>query len=120
MVRPLDYNSGINLEEAKERLKEVREAFAGVQKHYSGFWSRFKWNLNAEDNKTLADCVGVLLPLSQEQAVQEEFKRIATDPDNDLNQTLSYQSGILSTLIIAYTARFRNTGVKILPGVDFS
>ena len=116
MVRPLDYNSGINLEEAKERLKEVREAFAGVKKHYSGFWSRFKWNLNAADNKTLADCVGVLLPLSQERVVQEEFKRIAEGQDSDLNQTLTYQSGILSTIIIAYAAQFRNTGVKILPG----
>ncbi len=119
MVRPLDYNSGISTQEAKERIKEIEEAFESVKKNYSGFLSRFKKNMGTEDQKTLADCIGVLLPLSQEASVQEEVLQAAREEmekkTHVVTTTVHYKTGDLQSRILDYLTRFNNTGVAILP-----
>lgn len=73
MVTPLNYRANLTLPEARARLGEVRQAFDGVKRNYSGFFSKFKRNIADADNKTLVDCVGVLLPLNMQPSVQREI-----------------------------------------------
>ena len=42
MVRPLEYGSGLSLEEAEARLREIRKEFGGVKAHYPRFWFNAK------------------------------------------------------------------------------
>ncbi len=106
MVRPLEYNTGLNLQEAEERYREVRAEFEKVKSHYSGLLGRFKKNLCEGDNKTLVDCTGVLLPLGMEASVQDQVRQTQSIED-----TLHYQIGQLNFQIIDYLANFKNTGV---------
>ena len=48
MVKPLQYNSSLSLEEAEERIKEVKEGFENVKSHYSGLITQFKRKMKEE------------------------------------------------------------------------
>jgi predicted transcriptional regulator len=109
MVRPLEYNSGLNLQEAEERYREVRDEFDKVKSHYSGLLGRFKRNLREEDKKTLTDCIGVLLPLGMEASVQDQVRQVQSIEDAS-----HYQIGQLSIEIMDYLANFKNTEVTRL------
>lgn len=111
MIRPLEYNSGLSLEEAKERYKEVRCEFEKVKSNYSGLIKKLKRNIDEADNKTLADCIGVLLPLGMEDSVQNQIMQAKSMED-----TLHYQIGQLNWQIMDYLADFKNTGVTRLKG----
>ncbi len=111
MVRPLEYDTGLNLQEAEERYREVRDEFEKVKSHYSGLFGRFKRNLCEEDNKTLADCTGVLLPLGMKASVQDQVRQTQSIED-----TLHYQIGQLHWQIMEYLANFKNSGVIRLQG----
>lgn len=111
MVRPLGYNTGLNLQEAEERYRDVRDEFEKVKSHYSGLFGRFKRSLREEDNKTLADCIGVLLPLGTEASVQYQVRQAQSIED-----TLHSQIRQLNWQIMNYLANFKNTGVTRLQG----
>lgn len=111
MVRPLEYNSGLNLQEAEKRYSEVRDEFEKVKSHYSGLFGRFKRNLREVDSKTLADCIGVLLPLGMEVSVQDQIKQAQSIED-----TLHNQIGQLNFEIMDYLASFKNTGITRVRG----
>ena len=101
MIEPLEYNSGLSREQAREKYSEVRTEFEEVKKHYSNFLIWLKRKISDEDRKTLNDCVGILLPLSLESIVQEQpsfFQKITQ----------------LNFDIMKYLSRFKNTGVKML------
>ena len=104
------YNTGINLQEAEKRYKGVKEKFKKVKSRYSGPISRFKKNLGKKDNKTLSDCIGVLMPLTLEDSVQEQIKT------TDIKDSLFNQITELQYEILDYLANFKNTGVKRLEG----
>lgn len=107
MIRPLEYRSKLSFKEAKERYTEARDEFEKIKSNYSGLFRRFKTNLYEEDNKTLSDCIGVLLPLSCESSVRDEIKRT-----QNIEGTLHHQIGQLSYKIMDYLANFKNTGIK--------
>jgi hypothetical protein len=111
MVRPLTYNSGLNLEEAEERYREVSDELERVKKHYSGFFDKFKRNMSKKDQELLADCVGVLLPLRLEDSVQEQICQAGSK-----EKTLFYKIQLLQFEMLDYQANFKNTGVTRLKG----
>ena len=99
MVRTFEYGSGINLSEAQERYVEVLDEFKKVKSYYSGLRGIFKRNLKPEDNKTLTDCLGVLLPLGLEACVQEQILQ-----GERIENTIHYQAGQLSIEILHFAA----------------
>lgn len=106
LVRPLEYGSGISLQEAEERYKEVVEGFKRVKSHYSGIFSRFKRNMSQEDQRALDFYTRVLLPLSLETSVQgQQTQQVLPSEDTLLNKIseLSYQ-------IMGYLSNSRNSG----------
>jgi hypothetical protein len=109
MVKPLEYHLGLSLEAAEERYREVRDKFEKVQSRYSGLLRIFKRNLREDDNKTLVDCIRVLLPLGLEASVQDQVRQ-----KQNIEDTLYYQIEQLHYQIINYLAGFRNTGVTKL------
>jgi len=111
MIRPLEYNTGLSLEEAGKRYTEAREEFGRVKRRYSRFFWKFKRNMREPDKKALTDCVGVLLPLNLEASVQEQARQEASSEN-----TLHYQISQLQGKIMEYLATFRNTGIKVIAG----
>lgn len=112
MVRTLEYHSGLSLEEAEERYREVIDEFERVKGRYSGLFGRFfgrLFGLREEDQKALTDCLGVLIPLSLEDSVQEQIHQVKPRED-----TLWYRSERLVYQIVDYFANFKNTGVTRL------
>ncbi|HLC73708.1 MAG TPA: hypothetical protein VJH20_03660 [Candidatus Nanoarchaeia archaeon] len=109
MIRPLIYNSGLSLEEAESRYREVREEFDRVRSCYSGLPRLLMINIRKEDQQSLTDCFGVLLPLGMESSVQSQAKQTQSIED-----TLQYQIGLLTHRIMDYLANFKNTGVTRL------
>jgi len=108
MVRPLKYHSDLSLEESEQRYREIIQEFETVKGHYAGLFSRFKRKMSEDDKKTLADCIGVLLPLSHEASIQQEV--VGKEPKKE---ALFYKLGQLEQDIMIYAARFKNTGVKV-------
>ena len=47
MVKPLDYNSGLSLQEAAARYSEVVAEFEKVASHYTGLLLEGGWRSNA-------------------------------------------------------------------------
>jgi hypothetical protein len=106
MVRPLEYGSNIAYGEAVERFSEVQREFERIKGKYSGFFSRFRSEIAPEDLRSLTDCVGVLLPLGLEKCIQ--------DASSGPSPT---QIGEMTEQIIAYAAKFRNSGVTTVGNV---
>jgi predicted transcriptional regulator len=104
MMRALEYNSGLSLEEAEERYKEVKGEFEKVKSNYSGLIKRFKRNINETDNQILTGCIDVLLPLGAEDSVQAQVREA-----KNLNDTLHYKIGVLNWDINCFLSRFKNT-----------
>jgi len=108
MVRPLEYGTGIGLDEATERLGEIETAFEGVRARYSGFVGFFRGlsgKIDQADKRTLVDCIGVLLPLGLEPAVQAEVG----------DSSVFQRSADLNEEILLYLAGFKNTDVQTIP-----
>ena len=116
MVTPLEYNSGLSLEEATKKYQEVKDEFEKVKSRYtdkvrySGIFSFFIKKMDKEDQKTLTDCIGVLLPLTLEKSVQDEVQQ-SKSPEM-METSLLSKAGQLFTEIGSYLANFKNTGVK--------
>ncbi|MDO8563420.1 MAG: hypothetical protein Q7R87_00235 [Nanoarchaeota archaeon] len=118
MIRPLDYADNLSLDEARDRYEEVKSAFAEVKRNYSGIkgWfnkNGFKNEMRDEHQKTLVDCVGVLLPLQMMSSVQAEVT-VSSLSGRGINGTLLSQSTDLMSSMLNYQGRFRNTGVHSL------
>ena len=109
MIRPLDYETELTLEQAQERFQEILDAFEKIKKGYPGFPGRLRRKISDEDNKTLGDCIGVLLPLSMKAAVQQQLVSGEEYP-------LWMQIGRLQQDIMLFLARFKNSGVKVIQG----
>ena len=113
MVKKLDYNSGLSLDEAQQRYTEIAQEFQAVKGHYESlfrnenFLNRLRRRMSKDDKKTLSDCIGVLLPLSHEASVQQEV--VGEEPTKD---ALFYKLQRLEQDILTYASRFRNTGIK--------
>ena len=108
-MKPLEYNSGLSLEESNKRYQEVETEFKNVKKKY-GFLKRIFYPIiSPEDQKRLGECTGVLLPLSLEKAVQEEAFN-STEFDIPIIDRIA----ILQSDIGEYLSRFKNTGVKTI------
>ncbi len=112
MIRQSEYNPGLSLEEAEERYNEVKGKFERVKTNYSGaLWKfrigRFRKNIKEEDKQTLADCVGVLLPLMRAPSVQEQARK-----SENSEETLHYLASQLNWQILDYLADFRNSGIE--------
>lgn len=121
MVRPLDYGAGLSVEQAEERYREVAETFAQVKKNYTGVHGMFKENLREEDNQTLVQCTGVLLPLSLEKSVLWQWNEIikAKKMHQDTALSLHERIAYLQAEILLYVAKFTNTDVKVVRGSLF-
>lgn len=102
MVRPLQYNAGLDLQEAEERYGEISDAFKKVESHYS----RPFGIIREEDSTTLVDCIGVLLPLGLEASVQDQIRKAQNFED-----TLLHRIEQLNWQIMDYLANFENTEV---------
>ena len=111
MIKPLTYNSGLTLEEAESRYREARDEFERVRSCYSGLSPRFMRNMGEEDQQTLTDCIGVLLPLEMEASVQGQVRQTQSIED-----TLHFHIGRLTLKIMDYLANFGNTGTARLEG----
>ena len=111
MVNPLAYNSGLSLEDAVGRYQEVSREFVRVKERYTSMIGRFRRKMAEKDKQTLADCIGVLLPLSHEASVQNQ---VSNAPN--IETTLFYRIGGLQYQIMTYMTNFRNTGVTVLKG----
>lgn len=114
LLRPLDYGSGLRLPDAEERLTEATIEFNRVKSHYQIKQGHAE-NLAPEDKKTLSDCLGVVLPLGLEAAVQEEAKA-ALATGKRLEGTLHQRTAELAYQITDYLANFENTGVRRIEG----
>ena len=105
MVKPLKYDARLSLKEAEGVLQEVRDEFAKVKENYSGFFGRLKKNMKEKDQRTLHECIGVvLMPLEQEEAVQEQLSKA-----RNLEDTIGYQAIMLKDEIRNYMSGFKNT-----------
>lgn len=107
MIRSLEYNSGLSLQESQERYEEVEAEFERVKRNYSGFFSRFRHNMNEEDQKSLGECIGVLLPLAREEVLRTQKR------DWMKEEPLSVKVMQLNLEIAEYLSRFNNTGVRM-------
>lgn len=106
MVKTLEYNTNLSLDEAQEKLEEVKMEFEKVKINY-GFFNRLsRRDISPEDNKILADCFGVLLPLSHYDSIQDQVRLT-----QNIKNTLHYQIQQLSTQILDYLSNFENSGV---------
>ena len=110
MVKPLEYNVELTLEEAGDRLNEVIREFNKVRSHNFGLFRKVKegkkGNLAEGDNQLLVDCVGVLLPLSMKSPVQDEISQ------KKYEDTLHYKITRIQDEIMNYLTNFSNTGVE--------
>ncbi len=109
MIRPWHDIETLTLSGARERYDEVEKAFAEVRRNYSGFRGWFKRDMREEDTNTLTSCVGVLLPLSLNDAVKTEAER-----RTPYNSTLHSKVINLNGEILFYASKFRNTGAHFL------
>jgi len=107
MIKPLEYNSGLNLEEAEERYSEVKDEFEKVKSQYSGLFGIFRRNMKENDQKSLTDSIGVLLPLGMEISVQDQVKQT-----ENFENTLHYQIQQLNSQIMGYLSDFKNTDIE--------
>ena len=112
MIKPLEYETGLSLEEAEERLREIRQEFADVKGKYSGLITRFYKKIAPEDIKTLSNCVGVLLPLQHEQCVQGQVSKSVSLEESLMGRLVETQEQIM-----IYLTRFENSGAKAYPGL---
>lgn len=94
-----------------DRYNEVRRKFRAVRSKYSGWFRRHSGNMDEADKKTLADCVGVLLPLETTKTVQEEIAHSIRTKG-----TLHYKIAELNWKIVDYLTNFQNTGVRRVLG----
>lgn len=115
MVEPLEYNLGLSLQEAEEKYKEAKAEFERIKSDYSGLLSRLRKSIKPEDNKTLSNCIGVVLPLCLEGSVQEQFREYAAK-QRDVEGTLLVRLNNLNIQILDYLANFKNSGVTRLEG----
>ncbi len=113
MLRELEYESGLSIEEASERYDEVRSVFDGVKGRYErGLLGRIGV-MRKGDRSLLADCVGNLLVLSHEAPVVEQtYLSRAREEGLSYEDTLSCRAARLLFQITNYLADFRNTGIK--------
>ncbi len=116
MVRPLEYGAGLSLVEAEKRYKEAMEEFERVKSRYSGFFGRFRRNLREEDGEILTDILGVVLPLTMEDCVQDQIKN--REPEI-YEESLHHRTGLLMCQVMDYLANFENTGVTRLPDTSY-
>lgn len=72
-LRPLSYDDRIDLPEAQERLREVYREFDAIRRKYTTGIRQLQWWMSREDRGRLTDAMGVLLPLTMQPSVQEEF-----------------------------------------------
>lgn len=115
-LRPLDYETTLTIEEARQRYIEVETAFQQVEKKYSGILSRLRSTIAGDDMTILSNCIGVLLPLSMKPSVQEEIRQKV-----EIEDTLWTKAGQLQARILLFASTFKNSGVKRIEGgeIDF-
>lgn len=77
MIKPLEYHSGISLQEAEERYREIEIEIRRIEPNYPGLFGRLK-KINPEDKKLIYKCLNVLLPLEVEVSVQNQAKQTKT------------------------------------------
>jgi len=111
MEEPLE--SGLSLERAEEKYKEVRDKFERVKSHYSGLLSIFGKDIKESDYRSLTDCIGVLLPLGMENLVQRQTRQT-----EKYQETLHYKIWELHRQVLEYLADFRNSGVERLENIS--
>ena len=111
---PYEYFRNLPMEAIQERLAELNTTFEQVQSHYTGFIGRFRKNMRGEDQGTLVNCVGDLLPMSHNRSVQEEIMA-ATEQRDDL---AFHRIARLQWDIMMFMGKFENTGVTIIEGSD--
>ena len=108
VIKPLEYGTGLNLKEANERYTELVEEFERIKKKYPE--SPENQELKEEDGETLSACIGVILPLGLEKAVQEEVRQ-----ENIISEdTLHYKLSELESEILMYMSKFENSGIKMV------
>lgn len=106
MIEPLVNGDNLSFAEARDKYREVENAFAQVRRNYSS-WDRWLGkDMLEQDIETLKSCVGVLRPLSFSPVVQTEFERTA-----HYNETLYSKVSFLGNHILSYANKFKNTGV---------
>jgi hypothetical protein len=112
---PLGHDQTITFEEALVKIQQIKEIVGKMIAAYPADQKRGTADLPEEYSQVLADCIGVLLPLSIKPAVQENF----LSPSEE-NITAFNEISFLMGRIFSYLAHFKNTGVTQVPGsADF-
>jgi len=106
-VKPLSYDEKLTLEEANERLEEIQEEFDALKTKYTKGLRRIQFWLPKKDRKRIADCIGVILPLSLQGVVQEE---LCSAPESE--ETIHYKTRILQDKMLDMLASYVNTKTK--------
>ena len=107
MIERIEYGLELTVDEVQTRYEEVRSEFERVKSRYSGFFSIWKRKMNEEDQTSLTECTGVLLPLSTVPVVQEQVLHGEGNLHSEISQ--------LNWRILDYLAGFKNTGIERIP-----
>ena len=110
-LRPLDYETTLTIEEARERYSEVEAAFKKIQTRYSGILGSRRKVIVEEDLTAITDCIGVLLPLGINPSVQGEIRQA-----DNIENTIFAKAAQLQQGIMLFASRFENSGIQVIQG----
>lgn len=120
MVPKIEHGQDMTFAEAQKAFQEIQEAVHGVQAKYSGFFSRFRRNMDAQDIEVMGECISSLLTLSSNPCLRQDAQsQVQGIEDLDdyrrkADETLYSRVPVFLTDISFYLSRFKNTGVKFL------
>lgn len=114
MIKPLGYDENISLDEARQRLTDLQEAFDLTRSMYDDKGSLFGKRINKVDLEEMSEMVGVLFPLMHQPSACEELRASATSGTSD--QSICSQAAELMQSISLFLCQFVNSGAKL---VDF-
>jgi hypothetical protein len=109
--RSLNFGEVLTLDEAKERLEEVRKILTAIQAQ-AGLSGNNELQLAQQYQIILHECLGTLLPLQLDPEVQAEYKQLSSS--GKPAEALIFGVSDVQSQILLYLATFSNTGVRLI------
>ncbi|MBI2009662.1 MAG: hypothetical protein HYS86_00650 [Candidatus Chisholmbacteria bacterium] len=120
---PLEYGQELTFEKAKARLAEISGIVDGVRGKYAlptgdstALTTTDVQRVNPEDQELLTRCIGVLLPMTMLDVVQEEARNASGE---NAETTMIAEISRLQMDIFVWLSGFENTGVQLLSAGSF-